>query len=67
MRSARRRPMAIKSHVVEAVGVAVAVGRRKISRSRLEMRRLRLLRVAVVVAAAAGGVVGRVPRIQNSL
>ena len=65
MRSARRRPMAIKSHV--AVGVAVAVGRRKISRSRLEMRRLRLLRVAVVVAAAAGGVVGRVPRIQNSL
>jgi hypothetical protein len=57
--------MAIKSHVVEAVGVAAR--KRKIGRSRREMRRLRLLRAAVVVAAAADGVVGRVPRIQNSL
>lgn len=67
MRSARRRPMAIKSHVVEDVGVGVGARKRKIGRSRLEMRRLRLLRAVVVVAAAADGVVGRVPRIQNSL
>jgi len=67
MLSARRRPVAIKSRVVQAVVVVVAAGKRKIGRSRREMRRLRLRRAAVVVEAAADGVVGRVPRIPNSL
>ena len=68
MRSARQRPMATRVHVVVVVAVAVAVGvrKKKIGRSRLEMRRLRLLRAAGGVAAGADAVVGRVPHPPNS-
>ena len=52
--------------MVEAVVVVVGERKRKIGRSRLEMRQLRLLHAAVVVAAVAEGGVDRAPRIPNS-
>ena len=66
MGSARRRPMATRVHVGVAVAVGVAVRKKRIDRSRLEMRRLRLLRAAGGVAAGADAVVGRVPQPPNS-